>query len=118
MARRFHDEGKNAEAEEDIETALSLEPDAWEVIREAGRAYYNQNRFAEAAPYFEKASAMIETDYPAWQMLASAYRVLDDHSGVLRAARKMVSQSKSVLDEDPGDIDALATNACAWRDPG
>jgi len=112
MARRLHDEGKYLEAEGAIRRALELEPDAWEVIREAGRAFYNQNRFADAVPYFERALAMVESDYSAWQMLASAYKTLGDQEGVLRAAQKMISQAQSVLDEDPGDIDALATSAC------
>jgi len=112
MARCFHDEGKDREEEEAMRQALSLEPDAWEVIREAGRAFYNQNRFPDAVPYFERALTMVENDYSAWQMLASAYKVLDNRAGVLRAAKEMVSQSQSVLDEDPGNVDALATNAC------
>jgi adenylate cyclase len=112
MARRFQDEGKSDDAQQAIGRALRLEPDAWEVIREAGRTFYNANRFAEAVPYFEQALAMVESDYSAWQMLASACKVLGDGEGVSRAAGKMVSQSQGVLNDDPGNIDALATNAC------
>ena len=112
MARRFHEQGKDREAEDAIRQALQLEPDAWEVIREAGRAFYNQNRFAEAVPYFERALALVETDYSAWQMLASAYKALDHQEAVLRAAKEMVAHSQRVLDEDPGHMEALAMNAC------
>jgi adenylate cyclase len=112
IARRFQDEANSREADRSIRHALDLEPEAWEVIREAARTFYNANRFADAVPLFEKALTMVESDYSAWQMLASAYKVLGDQKGVLRAAGKMVSQSQKVLDEDPGNIDALATNAC------
>lgn len=111
-ARRFQEQGKTAASEEAIRKALDLEPEAWEVIREAARAFYNQNRFADAIPHFEKALAMLESDYSAWQMLASARKAVGDQDGVVRAAEKMVSHSQRVLDDDPGNIDALATNAC------
>lgn len=112
VARRFHEDGKDYEAEQAIRQALTLEPDAWEVIREAGRAFYNQNRFADAVPYFERALALVQTDYSAWQMLVSAYKALDDQEAVLRAAKKMMSHSQRVLDDDPGHTEALAMNAC------
>ena len=112
MARRFRQEGNDSGAENAIRQALSLEPDAWEVIREAGRAFYNQNRFADAVPYFERALALVQTDYSAWQMLASACKAMGDQEAVLRAAKTMVSHSQQVLDEDPGHVEALAINAC------
>jgi adenylate cyclase len=111
-ARRFQEEGQDDQAQAAILQALSLDPDAWDVIREAGRTFYNTDRFADAVPHFENALSMLESDYSAWQMLASAYKVLGDEAGVRRAAAEMVSHSQSVLDEDPGNIDALATNAC------
>ena len=88
MARRFHDEGKFREAQEEIREALRLEPDAWEVIREAGRAFYNENQFAHAVPYFERALAMVESDYSAWQMLASAYKTSGNDEGVRGLPRR------------------------------
>jgi adenylate cyclase len=112
VARGLLEDGKGRDAQETIREALRLDPEAWEVNREAGRTYYNQNLYAEAVPYFEKAVSMVEIDYSAWQMLASAYRTLGDQEGVERAAKKMVSQSQRVLADDPGNSEALATNAC------
>ena len=112
VARALLDEGKGEEAQDAIREALKLDPEAWEVNREAGRTHYNQNRFAEAVPYFEKALSLVKIDYSAWQMLASAYRALNDEAGVERAAKEMVSQSQRVLADDPGNSEALATNAC------
>ena len=112
MARIYQDAGSDGESEQAIRKALTLQPEAWEVIREAGRTFYNQNCFAESVPFFERALIMVENDYSAWQMLASAYKVLGDPDGVLRAAAAMMSQSQKVLDDDPGHVAALATNAC------
>jgi adenylate cyclase len=112
IARRLLEEGREREAEESIAEALRLEPEAWEVNREAGRTYYNQNRYSEAVPYLEEALSMVEIDYSAWQMLASAYRTLGDEAGLARAAERMVSHSRRILGEDPGNTEALATNAC------
>jgi adenylate cyclase len=112
IARHLLKQGRAAEADAAIQEALNIEPDAWEIIREAGRSLYNRNRFEEAVPYFERALAMVETDYSAWQMLASAYKTLGDDEGTARAAKQMLVQAQEVLDQDPGDIDALATSAC------
>jgi adenylate cyclase len=112
MARRFHELGRESEAENAIRQALSLEPDAWEVVREAGRTFYNQNRFTEATPYLERALTLVQIDFSAWQMLASAYKAMGDQERLLRAAETMMSHSQGVLDEDPGHIEALAMNAC------
>jgi adenylate cyclase len=111
IARNLFESGRIAEADKEIDTALSLDPDSWEVNREAARILYRQGRMTEAARYFQKAVDIIETDYHAWGMLASAYQALGDHAGVKRAAENMVSQSERVLAEDPSNAAALGIGA-------
>jgi len=111
IARNLFESGRIAEADKEIEVALSLDPDSWEVNREAARILYRQGRMSEAARYFQKAVDIIETDYHAWGMLASAYQALGDHAGVKRAAENMVSQSERVLAEDPSNAAALGIGA-------
>ncbi len=111
IARNLFESGKLAEADKEIDVALSLDPDSWEVNRETARILYRQGRMTEAARYFQKAVDIIETDYHAWGMLASAYHALGDHAGVERAAENMVSQSERVLAEDPSNAAALGIGA-------
>ena len=111
IARNLFESGRIAEADKEIDVALSLDPDSWEVNREAARILYRQGRMTEAARYFQKAVDIIETDYHAWGMLASAYHALGDHAGVERAAENMVSQSERVLAEDPSNAAALGIGA-------
>jgi adenylate cyclase len=111
IARNLFESGRIAEADKEIDVALSLDPDSWEVNREAARILYRQGRMTEAARYFQNAVDIIETDYHAWGMLASAYHALGDHAGVERAAENMVSQSERVLAEDPSNAAALGIGA-------
>ena len=111
IARNLFESGRFAEADKEIEVALSLDPDSWEVNRESARILYRQRRMTEAARHFQKAVDVIETDFHAWGMLASAHQALGDQAGVKRAAEKMVSQSERVLAEDPSNAAALGIGA-------
>ena len=110
-ARFAAENGRIAEADEEIAKALLLDPDSWEVNREAARLFYRQRRIADAARHFGKAVSIFETDFHAWGMLASCYQALDDQDGVQRAAANMVSQSERVLAEDPSNAAALGIGA-------
>jgi adenylate cyclase len=107
MARRLDEKGQHAEALAEIEKALRLDPDSWEVSREAARLFYVQRRIEDAARCFEKAVSIFDTDFHAWGMLSSCYQALGDTEGMLRAAKMMVSQAERVLAEDPSNGAAL-----------
>jgi adenylate cyclase len=110
-ARHLAESGRFEEADEEIAIALGLDPESWEVNREAARLLYRQGRIAEAAPYFENAVRIIESDFHAWGMLASCCHALNDLEGVQRAAANMVSQSEKVVAEDPSNAAALGIGA-------
>ena len=48
--------GEQDEADGEIEEALKLDPESWEVNREAARMMFREGRIREAIPYFEKAA--------------------------------------------------------------
>ena len=110
-ARYLLESGHAREANQEVELALRLGPESWEVNREAARLYYWQRRIPEATRYFEKAVRIFESDFHAWGMLASCYEALGDRQGVLRAAQNMVVQSQRVLTEDPSNAAALGIGA-------
>jgi len=100
-----------AEADSELDIALRLSPESWEVNRESARIFYRQGRIAETARHFRKAVGIMANDFHAWGMLASACQSLGDRDGVLRAAANMVSQSQRVLAEDPSNGAALGIGA-------
>ena len=94
-------------AELEIAYALALGPDSWEVNREAARIASRQRKIDDAARFFEKAVALIDSDYHSWALLVTCYQAQGDREGVLRGARMMHSQAEKVLAEDPSNGAAL-----------
>jgi adenylate cyclase len=107
MARRLDEKGRYDEALAEIETALRLGPDSWEVNREAGRFFYVHRKLAEATRCFEKAVSIFEDDFHAWGMLSSCCQAVGNLEGVMRAAKMMVSEAERVLAQDPSNGAAL-----------
>src|SRR5437867_9173972 len=56
-ARVLTRDGRHDEALREIEMALRLDPESYEVNRAAGGWYQSLRRYAEAIPYYEKAAA-------------------------------------------------------------
>jgi len=94
-------------AREQIEKAVQLDPASWEVNREAARLATAQRKFAIAAQHYERAVAVIESDFHSWAMLVMCYQALGDREAVLRGAEMMHVQAEKVLAEDPSNGAAL-----------
>jgi tetratricopeptide (TPR) repeat protein len=77
--------GRHEEAAAEIAVALRLDPESYEVNYRAAYISYRQGRLAEAVPYFEKATALVETDLNAPFMLVSCYTALGDGENTRRA---------------------------------
>ena len=88
------------EANAEIETALRLDPESWEVNRHAAMLTFRQQRLAEAIRYFEKASALMESDFAAPGMLITAYTAIGDHQSARRAAQLTLSRCERVIAQD------------------
>ena len=115
-ARRLEERGCYAEALAEIETALRLDPDSWEVNKEAARLNMLHRRIEDAKRHYEKAVEVMESDFHAWALLLTCYESLGDREGVLRAAKMMVSQSEKAVAQDPSNVAAIGVGAReAWR---
>ena len=110
-ARNFSEQGRHDEANAEIEIALCLDPDSWEVNREAGKLFLDQRRLTDAAFHYDKAVQLIETDFHSWGMLVSCYQALGNLEGVRRGAEMMFAQAERVLKEDPSNGAALGIGA-------
>jgi len=110
-ARLLAEDGKFEEANAEISRALELGPVSWEVNREAARVARTQKKIAEAKQFYQRAVAIIDSDYHSWTMFVVCCRALNDQDGVMAGARMMVSQSAKALQEDPSNGAALGINA-------
>ena len=107
------EEGDFAAASRQIETALQLEPDSWEVNKEAARLLNRTGKMREAIPYFEKASSLVDTDYHSSGMLQTCYAAVGDEDGLRKAAQMTLDRTQRVLAQDPSMGSALGFGAVA-----
>jgi adenylate cyclase len=113
LAHLLEEDGRPDEATAAIETAVRLGPESWEVNREAARLIFRQGRIADAIPYFEKASALMESDWHNPSMLVTCYRGLGDTDQLLRVARMTVERAERAIAKDPTNSAILAVGAGA-----
>ena len=111
MARRLEERGKFAEADEQIARALELDPDSWEVNKEAARMCMRDGRTGDAARHFEKAVELMVSDLHAWAMLAICYRALGKDNLAREAAENSVALAEQVLAKDPSNGAAMSFGA-------
>jgi adenylate cyclase len=107
IVKRLQARGRDDEAAREMETAIRLGPDSWEVNREAGRYFLNQRDFANATKHYARALELFDDDFHSWAMLACCYQAIGDKEKVLEAGRKMVSEAQRAVQQDPSNGAAL-----------
>ena len=98
---------RGEEALREIEMALRLDPQSYEVNHSAGHCYFALRRFDEAIQYWEKAAALMETDFRAAGMLNAAYTAIGDQDGARRAAQRSLARSEALLATEPDNGSAM-----------
>jgi adenylate cyclase len=111
VAWRLAEEGNHEEANAEIGVALDLNPESWEVNKEAARLFYRQRRLDDAARHLEKATQVMEADYHGLGMLFAYYCGKGDAEGARRTAQRTVEQVEKVLAGNPDNGAALAFGA-------
>jgi adenylate cyclase len=107
MVRRFHDRGMYDEAAAEMEAAIKLSPDSWDVNKYAGRFFLFQRDIPAATRHYEKAVEAMETDFHGWAMLSTCYRATGDQAKLRKAAEMMVSEAQKAVQQDPSNGAAL-----------
>jgi adenylate cyclase len=108
MFKRLHKRGKIDAAARELDTAIRLGPDSWEVNKEAGRFYLFERRDVDAATrHYEKAAELMETDFHAWGMLTTCYQAQGERAKLREAAKMMVSEAHRAVQQDPSNGAAL-----------
>ncbi|HEX4799663.1 MAG TPA: TIR domain-containing protein [Sphingomicrobium sp.] len=110
-ARYLEEEGRTEEAEKQIRTALKLDPESWEVNREAARMLFRHGHIRESIPYFEKAASLMETDWRNAALLITCYNGIGDEVQAQRAAKLAAARTEAVIAKDPTNCAALAMGA-------
>ena len=106
-ARVLTESGLHNEALGEIEIALHLDPESYEVNREAARLRYRQRQFDDAIRYFEKAAALIETDFYSVGMLTSCYTAIGDADGARRTSLRSLARAEKVIAQEPDNGSAM-----------
>jgi adenylate cyclase len=113
LGRYMMELGRDADSEREIETALRLDPESFEVNMNAGYVRFRQGRQGDAVSYFEHASRLSDASFAAAGMLMSAYVGVGDADGVRRAAQMTVSRVEKAIAEDRLNAQALGFGASA-----
>jgi adenylate cyclase len=112
-ARYLEEEGRADEAERQIRTALKLDPDSWEVNREAARMLFRRGRTTDAIPFFSKAASVMDSDWHNPLMLLTCYASSGQRAEQLEAARMTKERTERAVAKDPTNGQALAAGANA-----
>ena len=117
-AKIFTLQGRHDEASAEIAIAVGLDPDSWDVNREAAMVMFRQDRIAEAVPYFARAAELVETDCRSLAMMNCCLRGLGDTSAVEGTARMLLERVERVVAQDKSNGVTLAIGAGALAELG
>jgi adenylate cyclase len=104
---------RHDEAEQELKTAIRLDPNLFEVLKYYARACQSQGRFAEAAEYFERACAASPDDTRAPMLLAQNYYDLGRRREAELTLRRGLEKIERELQKHPEHANAAALGACA-----
>jgi adenylate cyclase len=106
-------EGRYDEASEEAGIAVRLDPECYEANAAAASVCFSQGRIAEAIPYYEKAAALMETNFNSPAMLITCYTALGDTDAARRAARMTLARAEAILAQDRSNGTAMGYGANA-----
>jgi adenylate cyclase len=114
-ARHLANRGFHDQAATEIELALRLDPESFEVNSAAAALSFRQRRVEDATGYFEKAMSLMEADLGSPGMLLSCYTALGDETGLRRTAKIALARSERALAQEPtnGKAMGFGVNALA-----
>jgi adenylate cyclase len=107
MMKRFQERRQFDRAAAELESAIRLGPDSWEVNKAAGRFYLSERDVPTATKHYKKAVEVMETDFHAWAMLATCHHASGDQAKLRDAAKMMVSEAQRAVQQDPSNGAAL-----------
>ena len=113
LARHVAEQGDFERAEDEIRRGLELDPNSWEVNREAARLLMQNRRVEEATRHYTLAASLDENDFHSCMMLLTCFQALGSHERKPEAAQQMLERSERVLAQDSLNGAALGVSAAA-----
>jgi adenylate cyclase len=107
VSRVLIEDGNWEDAAKEADIALRLDPESHEVNRAAALMRFRQHRFPDAIRHFEKAAALVDTDFSSTGMLISAYAANGDTVNMRRAAEITLARVEKVLALDRNNASAM-----------
>ena len=95
------------EARREVDAALRLDPQSYEVCATAGHLAFAENRLSDAIRHYEKAVTLMQTGYSGLVMLMTCYAVSGDMAGMRDAARRTLARTEAVVEQEPDNGDAM-----------
>ena len=102
-----------ATANREIEAALRLAPESWEVNKDAATVFVWQHDYLKALPFYQKCVALFPEDLHSWDIILMCYRALGDQAAIRRNAEQMLIQAQAIVDREPNNQHAYARGANA-----
>jgi adenylate cyclase len=112
-ARILSQHGRHDEAAAEIDIALRLDPESYEVNRAVAYLRFRQQRLEEATRYYEKSMSLMETDLNSGSMLLTCYTALGNTRAAMRVAQTTLARTEKTLAQDPNNGTAMAYGAIA-----
>ena len=112
-AKILAEHGRHDEAANEINIALRLNPESYEVNRAAAYLRFRQQRIDEAIGYYEKSMSLMETDLNSGSMLLTCYNAVGNSQAALRTARVTLARVEKMLVQDPNNATAMGSGALA-----
>ncbi len=103
--------GKYGEAEIEFKAAINLDPQLYEAYYFAGRAYFAQGKFRQAADAFEQACAIRPDDLTAAALKSTALKSLGEEDEFRKACKHSIKVAERYLALNPDDALALSRAA-------
>jgi adenylate cyclase len=118
LAAAHQGQGRYETGLEACEAALRLDPDSYEGNRVAGMCSLALRRFDDAIRYFEKAAAVVDTEFTAASFAAQCYQAKGDKAGAQAASKRALARVEKVIAAEPDHGKALGYGAGLLADLG
>jgi adenylate cyclase len=114
-ARISAENNRQDAASAEIQIALRLDPESYEVNRSAAYLSFRKRQPEAAIRYFEKAMSLMETDFSSAGMLITCYNSIGNSQAALNAAQITLARAEKVLAQDRNNGAAIGhgSNALA-----
>jgi adenylate cyclase len=87
----------------EVEAALRLDPESYEVNVAAGFWNYTARRPDEAGRYFDKAAALMESDYWAAGMALACHYAVHDQEAARLSAQLILARTEKIVAQEPNN---------------